>query len=81
MNRIVFAVAFAIGLVAVVWVGAGFVGASWLALAMTGAIAATYVLGAAELWQFRTASDALAAALAHTPATTPEHPRRCHRAQ
>lgn len=72
MNRIVFAVAFAIGLVAVVWVGAGFVGASWLALAMTGAIAATYVLGAAELWQFRTASDALAAALAHTPATTPD---------
>ena len=67
MNRIVFAVAFAIGLVAVGWVGVGFIGASWLALAMTAAIAATYVLGAAELWQFRSASDALAAALRNTP--------------
>ena len=73
MNRIVFAVAFAIGLVAVGWVGVGFIGASWLALAMTGAIAATYVLGAAELWRFRAASDALAAALAHTPATTSDN--------
>ena len=73
MNRIVFAVAFAIGLVAVGWVGVGFIGASWLALAMTGAIAATYVLGAAELWQFRAASDALAAALTHTPDSTPDN--------
>lgn len=63
MNRNAFAVAFAIGLVAVAWVGAGFVGASWLALAMTCAIAAVYVLGAFELQQFRAASATLAAAL------------------
>jgi len=63
MNRNVFAVAFAVGLVAVGWVGVGFVGASWLALAMTGAIASVYVLGAFELQQFRAASASLAVAL------------------
>ena len=64
MNRIVFNVAFAIGLAAVLWVGWGFVGASALALAMTVVIAAVYVLGALELRQFRSATAALASALA-----------------
>jgi Domain of unknown function (DUF802) len=63
MNRIFFAVAFAIGLVAVGWVGIGFISVSPLALAMTCAIGAVYVLGAVELWRLRSASDALAASL------------------
>lgn len=67
MNRIVIAVAFAIGLLAVGWVGFGFVGSSWLALAMTAVIAGVYLLGAFELRQFRAATAALAAALADVP--------------
>lgn len=64
LNRIFFAVAFAIGLVAVGWVGWGFVGSSLLALAMTGVIAGVYLLGAAELRRFRAGTAALGAALA-----------------
>ncbi len=64
MNRIVFNVAFAIGLAAVAWVGWGFVGSSALALAMTVVIGAVYALGAFELRQFRAATGALATALA-----------------
>ena len=64
MSRHVFAMAFAIGLLAVAWVGSGFVGTSWLALAMTAAIGAVYLIGALELRQFRAASAALSGALA-----------------
>ncbi|MDE2592726.1 MAG: DUF802 domain-containing protein [Burkholderiales bacterium] len=67
MNRIVFAVAFAMGLLAVVWVGVGFVGVSWLALTMTALIAAVYLLGALELKQFRAATATLVDALADIP--------------
>ena len=63
MNRFVFAVAFAIGLLTVGWVGWGFVGASWLALLMTGVIGAVYGLGALEVSRFRQATSELAAAL------------------
>ncbi|TFZ04797.1 DUF802 domain-containing protein [Ramlibacter rhizophilus] len=64
MSRIVFAAAFALGLAVVGWVGAGFVGTSVLALGMTLAIAATYLLGALELRRFRAATAALDTALA-----------------
>jgi hypothetical protein len=64
MNRIFFTVAFAIGLMAVIWVGLGFVGSSPMALLMTALIAAVYLLGAFELRQFRAATASLAAALA-----------------
>jgi uncharacterized protein DUF802 len=67
MNRIVFAVAFAIGLLTVGWVGLGFIGSSPLALLMTVLIAGVYGLGAFELKQFRSATSSLAAALAHIP--------------
>jgi hypothetical protein len=67
MNRIFFAVAFAVGLAAVVWVGLGFVGSSWLALAMTAVIAGVYALGAFELRQFRAATATLSTALANVP--------------
>ena len=68
MNKSVMAAIFAVGLVAVGWVGWGFVGVSPLALAMTAVIGAVYVLGAYELMQFRAATVSLAAALAGSPA-------------
>jgi hypothetical protein len=67
MSKRFFWAAFAIGLLTVGWVGAGFAGTSWLALAMTAAIAAVYLLGAYELLQFRATSAGLSAALADIP--------------
>ena len=72
MNRIFFAVAFAIGLMTVTWVGLGFVGSSWMALLMTAVIAGVYLLGAFELKQFRAATASLAAALADIPQPQPD---------
>ena len=51
--------AFAAGLVVLAWIAAGFAGGSWLTLAMTGLIAAVYLLGAFELRQFRGATAGL----------------------
>ena len=65
MNRIVFAAAFAIGLLTVGWVGFGFLGSSWLALVMTALIGAVFVLGAREVSRYRAATASLAAALAN----------------
>jgi hypothetical protein len=72
MNKIFFAVAFAIGLMTVAWVGFGFVGLSWMALVMTAVIAGVYLLGAFELRQFRAATASLAAALADVPQQLPD---------
>ena len=63
MNRFVFALAFATGLLSVGWVAWGFVGSSWVALLMTGVIAAVYLLGALEIRRFRAATQALQEAL------------------
>ncbi|HSV46156.1 MAG TPA: hypothetical protein VLJ58_10220 [Ramlibacter sp.] len=67
MSKRFFAVAFAIGLTAVVWVGAGFVATNWVALAMTVVIAGVYLLGANELRQYRAGSAGLASALENIP--------------
>ncbi|RYY91631.1 MAG: hypothetical protein EOO24_30910, partial [Comamonadaceae bacterium] len=67
MSKHFFALAFAAGLACVAWVGMGFVGSSWLAFAMTLAIAAVYLLGAFELLQFRRATAALSDALERIP--------------
>ncbi|MDB5751228.1 MAG: hypothetical protein JWP65_1649 [Ramlibacter sp.] len=67
MSNRFFASAFALGLAAVLWVAAGFVGSSWLALAMTAAIGAAYLLGAWELVQYRKTTAALGAAVAGVP--------------
>lgn len=67
VNRLLFAGAFALGLLAVVWVGAGFVGTSALALVMTVAIGGVYLLGAQEIRRFRALTAALAQALANVP--------------
>ena len=72
MNRLVFAVAFALGLMAVGWVGVGFIGTSPLALVMTVVIAGVYLLGAFEITQFRAASASLAVALADIPPALPD---------
>ena len=63
-NGIATTAVFLIGLAAIAWVGWGFVGGNTLALAMTGAIAAVYLLGANELRQYRQATGTLASALA-----------------
>ncbi len=67
MTGIFLGVAFGLGLLSVVLVGAGFVGSSAIALAMTLVIGVVYVLGAMEIRRFRTATAGLAAALAHVP--------------
>ena len=67
MNKFMMTVIFALGLVAVGWVGWGFVGTSWMALAMTAVIGGVYVLGALELRRFRAATATLSEALAHIP--------------
>ena len=72
MNKNLFAGAFLLGAIMVVWVGAGFVGAPGLALGMTAAIAAVYGAGALELRQFRQASATLATALDTVPEPLPD---------
>ena len=67
MNKFMMTVIFTLGLVAVGWVGWGFVGTSWMALAMTAVIGGVYVLGALELRRFRAATATLSEALAHIP--------------
>lgn len=67
MNKHLFTVAFILGALGVVWVGAGFVGSSFLALLMTAVIGAVYVFGAFELRQFRQATSTLGTALAAIP--------------
>lgn len=67
VNRLCVTLAFALGLIAVVWVGWGFVGTSAIALTMTLAIGAVYLLGAQEIRRFREATAALAQALAEVP--------------
>ncbi|GAB3777275.1 hypothetical protein GCM10028796_56170 [Ramlibacter monticola] len=72
MSKRFFAAAFALGLAAVAWVGFGFIGSSWLALAMTLAIAGVYLLGGYELRQYRAATAALSHALADIPQPLPD---------
>ncbi|MEJ5897887.1 DUF802 domain-containing protein [Aquabacterium sp. G14] len=67
MNKFMMTVIFIIGLVAVGWVGWGFVGASWMALTMTAVIGGVYILGALELRRFRAATNSLSEALAQIP--------------
>ncbi|WP_291214004.1 hypothetical protein [Hydrogenophaga sp.] len=67
VNRLFVLGAFALGLIALVWVGWGFVGSSAIALTMTLAIGATYLLGAQEIRRFRAHTAALGQALAEVP--------------
>lgn len=67
MNNRIFALAFLLGAIAVVWVGVGFIGSNTLALAMTLIIGTVYVAGTAEMIEFRRATSTLDAALAALP--------------
>ena len=67
MNRRLAIAAFALGLAAVAWVGAGYIGSNALALAMTTVIGAVYGLGGLELHRFQQATAALRTALAAVP--------------
>ena len=57
MNRTLFAGAFSLGALAVVWVGYGFFAANAQALVMTLIIGVVYGVGAFELLKFRRATD------------------------
>ncbi|NDP60573.1 MAG: DUF802 domain-containing protein [Oxalobacteraceae bacterium] len=72
MNRQLFTVAFFLGALGIVWVGAGFIRDNLLALMMTILIGIVYVYGALELRQFRQATTTLTAALAAIPEALPE---------
>ncbi|MDB5838401.1 MAG: hypothetical protein JWQ23_353 [Herminiimonas sp.] len=72
MNRLLFTVAFFLGAAGVVWVGAGFIDDSLLALLMTAVIGAVYAFGALELHQFRQATSTLTSAMAAIPENLPE---------
>ncbi len=67
VNRLFVLGAFALGLIAIVWVGWGFVGTSAIALTMTLAIGATYLLGAQEIRRYSALTAALSLALADVP--------------
>jgi hypothetical protein len=67
MNRNLCSIAFLVGLIAVAWVGVGYIGSNPLALTMTAVIGAVYVLGALELLRFQQATAALERALAAIP--------------
>ena len=67
MNRNLCLAAFAVGLLAVVWVGIGYLGTHPLALAMTLVIGAVYVFGARELKRFHDATASLDTALGAIP--------------
>jgi len=67
MNRSICIGAFFLGLIAVSWVGVGYIGSSPLALAMTVVIGAVYAIGALELFRFDQATGTLSRALAAIP--------------
>lgn len=71
MNRNLCIAAFVIGLLTVVWIGAGYVASNPLALIMTLFIGAAYVVGALEMKRFHEATLTLGAALDAIPQNLP----------
>ncbi|GEC95455.1 hypothetical protein ZRA01_15280 [Zoogloea ramigera] len=67
MNRTLTLTAFLLGLLAVGWVGAGYIGHSPLALTMTALIGVVYLAGGLELLRFQQATASLARALEAIP--------------
>ena len=72
MNRTIFLTAFFVGLIAVSWVGVGYIGTSPLALTMTAIIGTVYIAGALEQLRFSQATSTLARALAAIPENLPD---------
>lgn len=63
MTRLLFATAFLLGALAVVWMGIGFVGSDALALTVTIVIGIAYTIGFIELVQYRKATTTLSHSL------------------
>ena len=72
MSRLFFAAAFALGAIAIAWMGAAFIGTDLLALSVTLIIGVVYTLGFVELFQFRRATATLSSALAVLPSSNTE---------
>lgn len=70
MTRLFFAIAFALGAAAILWMGKGFAGSAPLALLVTTIIGGVYLLGIIELLQYRRATASLTTALQSIPART-----------
>ena len=68
MKKFAFPIAFALGLLAIVWVAAAVASTHLLVLVMTAVIGAVYVYGALELRRYRADTAALGQALAEVPA-------------
>ncbi len=71
MNRSLHYFVFFVGLAAVCWVGAGYIGSSPLALAITVLVGAFYLMGALELHRFQQATSTLERAVADLPDAPP----------
>lgn len=67
MSRLLFAGAFLLGALVVAWIGAGFIHSNALALAVTAVIGVVYLIGFAELYQFRRVTDSLGRGLTALP--------------
>ena len=67
MKKHAFYIAFAIGLLAVLWVAAAVASTHLLVLVMTGVIGAVYLFGMLELRHYRTATAQLEQALIEVP--------------
>ena len=67
MNKYLYQAAFLMGLMAMCWVGVGYIGSNPLALTMTALIGAFYLMGALELRRFHQATTTLEQALAALP--------------
>src|SRR5476649_1444134 len=63
MSRYLNLVVFLVGLAAVCWIGAGYVGSNTLALAVTMLVGACYLAGALELQRYSQATSTLARAV------------------
>ena len=68
MNRVLFGAAFGLGAVAILWIGAGFIGSDLLALCVTVLIGLVYGIGCYEMLQYRRATTALESALSKVSA-------------
>jgi hypothetical protein len=71
MNKLLYPFAFAAGALVILWIGLGYIGAHYVALAMVALIGAVYVFGALELHRQRKLTQTLSGALASL-ATPPD---------
>ena len=72
MTRLLIIIAFLLGAIAIIWMGTSFIGPHALALTVTVVIGGVYLLGIAELFQFRRATATLNSAPAGLGDTTPD---------